>query len=40
MKLDKAKLYFSELQKDTEELLAISDSAIRRVSALSDSKFS
>jgi len=40
MKLDKAKLYFSELQKDTDELLAISESAVRRVSALSDSKFS
>ena len=40
MQLDKAKLYFSELQKDTEELLAISDSAIRRVSALSETKFS
>ena len=40
MKLDKAKLYFSELQKDTEELLSVSDSAIRRVSALSESKFS
>jgi len=40
MKLDKAKLYFSELQKDTEELLLVSDSAIRRVSALRESKFS
>ena len=40
MKLDKAKLYFSELQKDTEELLSVSDSAIRRVSALKESKFS
>jgi hypothetical protein len=36
---DKAKLYFVELQKDTEELLAISEAAIRRVSALNDSKF-
>jgi len=40
MKLDKAKLYFSELQKDTAELLSVSDSAIRRVSALKESKFS
>jgi len=40
MKLDKAKLYFSELQKDTDELLSVSQSALRRVSALSDSKFS
>jgi len=40
MKLDKAKLYFSELQKDTEALLIASESAIRRVSALNNSKFS
>jgi len=39
MTLDKAKLYYQDLQKDTEELLKVSDSAIRRVSALSDSKF-
>ena len=39
MKLDKGKLYFSELQKDTDELLSASESALRRVSALSDSKF-
>jgi len=40
MTLDRAKLYYQELQKDTDELLKISDSAIRRVLALSDSKFS
>jgi len=40
MTLDKAKLYYQELQKDTDELLKISDSALRRVAALSDSKFS
>ena len=39
MTLDKAKYYYSELQKDTDELLTVSDSAIRRVSALSDAKF-
>jgi hypothetical protein len=37
---DKAKIYYQDLQKDTEELLRISDSALRRVGALSDSKFS
>ncbi len=36
---DKAKLYFLELQKDTEELLLVSDAAKRRISALNDSKF-
>jgi hypothetical protein len=37
--LDKAKLYFSDLQKITDELLKASESATRRVSALKDSKF-
>jgi len=36
---DKAKLYFLELQKDTEELLSVSEAAKRRISALNDSKF-
>jgi len=36
---DKAKLYFIELEKDSEELLSASASAQRRVTALSDSKF-
>ena len=40
MKLDKAKLYFSELEKDTQELLNTSEIALRRVSALSEKKFS
>ena len=39
MKIDKAKLYYSELKKDTKELLSIADSATRRISALSKSKF-
>jgi hypothetical protein len=39
MNLDKAKYYYSELQHDTEELFNVSDSALRRVSALSESKF-
>jgi hypothetical protein len=39
MKLDKAKYYYSELQRDTEELLNASDSALRKVSAMSESKF-
>lgn len=37
--LDKAKLYFSELQNATDELLIASESAMRRVSALKESKF-
>lgn len=37
--MDKAKLYFSELQNATDELLNASESAMRRVSALKDSKF-
>ena len=40
MKIDKAKLYYSDLKKDTQELLKVSDSALRRVAALNDSKFS
>ena len=40
MKVDKAKLYYIELKKDTEELLNITESALRRVSALSNTKFS
>jgi len=39
MTKDKAKLYFSELQQDTEELLQATEVAKRRVNALSDSKF-
>ena len=39
MTLDKAKLYYSELKKDTDELFHAADAAIRRVSALSSSKF-
>lgn len=39
MKIDKAKFYYIDLKKDTEELLYIADSASRRISALSDSKF-
>jgi len=37
---DKAKLYFSELQETTNLLFLASDIAIRRVGALSDTKFS
>ena len=37
--LDKAKLYFVELQKTTDELLKVIESASRRVAALSDTKF-
>jgi len=37
--IDKAKLYFTELEKSTEELLKASDSALRRVSALKEEKF-
>jgi len=40
MKIDKGKLYFSELKKDTQELLNTSEIALRRISALSGSKFS
>lgn len=39
MKMDRAKLYYSELQKDTEELIKSADAAIRRVSALKETKF-
>ena len=39
MKIDKAKLYYSELKSDTDELLKVSEIAKRRVHALSDSKF-
>lgn len=39
MTIDRAKLYFADLQKDTAELLAVSDAAIRRVGALNESKF-
>ena len=39
MEIDKAKLYFAQLQKNTDELVHISDSALRRLSALSESKF-
>jgi hypothetical protein len=39
MKMDKAKLYYSELQEDTGELIKAADTAIRRVRALQTSKF-
>jgi len=39
LELDKAKLYYSELQAITKELLHTAETAIRRVSALSDAKF-
>jgi len=37
--LDKVKLYYKELQEITDELLHVADAAIRRVGALSESKF-
>ncbi|MDQ7042227.1 MAG: CZB domain-containing protein [Sulfurimonas sp.] len=40
MQRDKEKLYYSELQTDTQELLKAADAAIRRVSALKEDKFS
>lgn len=39
MELDKAKLYYSELLKTTDELLKILASSERRIIALNDSKF-
>ncbi len=39
MKIDKAKLYYNELKKDTQELLHVAESAQRRITALNDSKF-
>ncbi len=39
MRMDRAKLYYSELQKDTEELIKSADAAIRRILALPESKF-
>lgn len=36
---DKAKLYYVELQSITDELLRLLDASLRRVEALSDSKF-
>jgi glutamate synthase domain-containing protein 1 len=39
LQLDKAKLYYVELTQTTEELLKVSDTAERRVSALNESKF-
>lgn len=39
MKRDKAKLYYSELQETTKEILTLSDSALRRINALNKSKF-
>ena len=39
MKIDKAKVYYSELKRDTEELLSVAESATRRIGALSNSKF-
>jgi len=37
--IDKAKLYYSELERSTDELLKVSESASRRVAALKDAKF-
>ena len=39
MKIDKAKFYYAQLKKDTDELLHTADAALRRVAALSDTKF-
>jgi len=39
MEIDKAKLYYSELLKTTDDLLKILASSERRITALSDSKF-
>lgn len=39
MKIDKAKLYFSELLADTQTLMNTSDVALRRINALSEKKF-
>jgi len=39
MKMDRAKVYYSELQKDTNELIKSADASIRRVLALQESKF-
>lgn len=40
MTLDRAKIYYRELESDTKALLATADSALRRVHALHESKFS
>jgi hypothetical protein len=37
--LDKAKLYFIDLQKSTDALLLVSEAVTRRISALNDTKF-
>ncbi len=39
MKIDKAKFYYVQLKKDTDELLNTADAAFRRVTALSNTKF-
>lgn len=39
LEVDRAKLYYIELKETTKTLLNITDSAMRRVIALSDSKF-
>ncbi|MCD6258496.1 MAG: CZB domain-containing protein [Helicobacteraceae bacterium] len=39
LELDKAKLYYAELQQNTQELLKMMSISERRVMALSDSKF-
>ena len=39
MTKDKAKLYYSELKQDTDEILKVTEIAKRRVYAISDSKF-
>ncbi len=39
MELDKAKLYYSELEVTTQELLKVLGSSERRISALPESKF-
>jgi len=39
LEFDKAKLYFSELNETTKSLLQVADVAVRRVTALNESKF-
>jgi hypothetical protein len=39
LELDKAKMYYVDLKKKTDELLKVAESALRRISALSESKF-
>jgi hypothetical protein len=39
LEFEKAKLYYKELEHATNDLLRVLDSSLRRVQALSDSKF-